>query len=135
MTTADDTPTLAIAVRTLFAAGFQITNFQRQAFHAEFSCDKRDVFGATIQYLILIVDGTLPPTTLLKARAAYARQNGRTFVVVSSSGDDQIVAWREFVDALGGPVPNWRERFRDAHWDAVVVRQRSSSNRECRLRR
>jgi len=108
MPSADDAPTLTIAVRTLLAAGFQITSFQRQALHAEFSCDKRDVFGATIQYLILLIDGTFPPEALLQARSAYARQNGRTFVVVSSSGGDHVVAWHEFIDALGGPVPNWR---------------------------
>lgn len=104
----DPAISLPIATRTLTAAGFSITDFRRQPHHGEFLCERSDVFGATILYVIGIADEDGINADEVAQAQDFATQEGRTFILVSNHVQNDSLTWSEFLDVLGGPVPTWR---------------------------
>jgi hypothetical protein len=56
--------------------------------------------------MIVLAERVLP-AAITEARAKHARQNGRTFIIVSAEGGSSVVSWRDFIESLGGAVPSW----------------------------
>ncbi len=97
-----------VAVRTLRAAGFTITNSRGQPDDVrEIECERADVFGETVRYTVVLCDAAEPPPSVGHVRRAAARA-GRVAVTVARAAGADWIAWTDFVDALGGPVPTWR---------------------------
>lgn len=98
---------MAVATRTLRAAGFDITQVTRHASHIEYHCDREDAFGATVRYVIAISSSDAPsPDTRFTAEEATT--NGRTLVLVARAAGPSWLSWDEFLAVLGGAVPTWR---------------------------
>lgn len=94
--------------RTLLAAGFMITRARRQPGHIEVSCERVDVLGATIRYLLVVCEGDAPPTRDLPNIRRTAARAGQTMVLVASASGPEWMSWSELLAALGGAVPTWR---------------------------
>jgi len=101
-------PSTAVASRTLITAGFSITNSRRQPTHIEFDCQRPDMFGQAVRYLIVICERDNPPEGDLPNIERAAKQSGRSLVVVCRSGGLTWLSWQEFLQSLGGAVPSWR---------------------------
>jgi hypothetical protein len=101
-------PDTAVASRTLITAGFSISNSHRQPTHIEIHCERSDLFGSTVPYLIAVCEGDEPPKSDLPNIVRQARSLNRTLVVVCNSGGAEWLSWKEFLDDLGGAVPSWR---------------------------
>jgi len=102
------TMTTQIAIRTLRAAGFTITNSRGQTGTVrEIECERPDIFGIPLLYAVVLCDAETPTPAVEYSRRA-AERAGRTVVVVARSGGAGWIGWRDFVDALGGAVPTWR---------------------------
>ncbi len=101
-------PEIGVAIRTLLAAGFNITGTDRHPSGLEIACTRHDVLGLPIDYRIVLVDGEAPnhEETVHLAKAT-AEENRRLVVIASAEGPDWL-SWHEFLAALGGAVPNWR---------------------------
>lgn len=100
-------PSVAVATRTLQAAGFDITGVARHANHIEYECEREDAFGAIVRYLVVISPGDEPsPDVQFAGREAAAA--GRTVVTIARSGGGEWLSWEEFLSVLGGAVPSWR---------------------------
>lgn len=100
-------PQTQIAIRTLLAAGFTIEGSHRQPRHIEISCHRVDVLGTHIPYLIALSDvETLDSIEIEEFRRA-AGTVGRLSLVVSEFSSEDAIAWADFLEALGGAVPNW----------------------------
>lgn len=103
-----DTPKVALAVRTLLVAGFEIQNSRRQPRHIEILCVAKPVLSAPVNYLIAITqDDGFPPTTADEIRR-IAADEGRSLIFVASEPSTDVLGWSDFLDALGGAVPSWR---------------------------
>lgn len=100
-------PTTAVAVRTLLAAGFTITNSQRQPCHIEIECERIDSFGITIPYLVAVCETDEPPDDI-SFLAEIAKETGRNLAVVARESGSSWLSWNEFLESLGGAVPSWR---------------------------
>ena len=101
-------PTTAVASRTLITAGFTITNSRRQPTHIEIHCERPDMFGSVVHYLVVICDGENPPQSDLPNIRKEAEQLKRTLVFVCKSGGSSWISWQDFLESLGGAVPGWR---------------------------
>jgi hypothetical protein len=100
--------TTSVATRTLTAAGFRITGFQRSISHIEYVCERPDVFGVSQRYVFLIFETDHAAQQIVDVRSAAARESGAAVVVVSRLETANTIAWQYFLDALGGAVPSWR---------------------------
>ncbi len=89
-------------------AGFTITNSRRQPIHIEIHCERPDLFGSVVYYLIVICDADEPPLTDIPNIRKEAQQLGRMLVVVCKHGGPTWISWQDFLDSLGGAVPSWR---------------------------
>lgn len=98
----------AIVSRTLVTAGFSITNSRRQPTHIEVHCERADMFGCVVRYLVVVCDGDDPPTSDLPNIARTAEELRRTLLVVCKLGGPTWISWQDFLDSLGGAVPSWR---------------------------
>ncbi len=96
-----------VAMRTLTAAGFTVTDFRRLPTHGEFICERQDAFGINIPYLIAMWDDASPDEKELAYVARIAQSEGRLFLPVATFGT-QCLGWQDFLDVLGGAVPQWR---------------------------
>lgn len=105
---ASDQVSTATATRTLTAAGFRITGFQRSISHIEYSCERSDAFGVALQYVFLIFDTDQASDSIVSSRSSFARENGAAVVVVSKQAGGNALSWDDFLATLGGAVPNWR---------------------------
>ncbi|MDQ2668797.1 MAG: hypothetical protein M3Z05_22780, partial [Gemmatimonadota bacterium] len=94
--------------RTLLAAGFAIKRARRQPGHIEISCERRDVLGASIPYLLVVCEGDRPPTGDLPNIMRTAARAGQVVVIVAQTSGPEWLSWTEFLAALGGAVPTWR---------------------------
>jgi len=56
-------PGVSVATRTLTAAGFTVTNCIRQRRHAGLECERTDLMGCTVRYLIVLCEGQAGPWT------------------------------------------------------------------------
>ncbi len=99
---------VAIATRTLLAAGYAISGVHRQPGHIEFKCERVTRLGPTVQFLIAITgqDGFSEDDASDVIHAA-ANQN-RLVVLVSSAGGASQLSWNEFMEVMGGAVPSWK---------------------------
>lgn len=94
--------------RTLLAAGFSIRRARRQPRHIEIACERVDMLGATIPYLLVVCEGNEPPTHDLPNIRRTAARAGQVVVLVAHSSGPDWISWPEFLAALGGAVPTWR---------------------------
>lgn len=105
---ATDPGQIAIAVRTLLAAGYIVTGSQRQPTHIEIPCQRVSRFGVDLQFLVAITASKeFSPDTVIDTRRA-ATADHRTPVFVGEYPTDQQIGWDDFLEALGGAVPSWR---------------------------
>lgn len=101
-------PETAVATRTLLAAGYKITASSRHPNHIEYECERSDTFGASVPYTIVVCDTDQPPAREVQAARVVANHKGRVFLVVAKASGSDWISWTDFVEALGGAVPNWR---------------------------
>ena len=116
-------PNLAVATRTLQAAGFEITAVARHSAHVEYECERQDAFGAIVRYTVVITAHDEPPVDLTFT-TREAELAGRTIVVVAGQGGTNWLSWSEFLSVLGGAVPNWRA-LSDKYSDALRTASRN----------
>jgi len=109
-TPADFTVATAVSVasRTLTAAGFTVTNCIRQRSHAALECERPDLLGSTVRYLVALCEGRFPPPDDIPNIRRDAAREDRLLVMVAETGGDDWLAWSDFLLALGGAVPIWR---------------------------
>ena len=98
----------ATVSRTLLAAGFRIKRARRQPGHIEVSCERRDVLGATVPYLLVFCDGDEPPAADVTNIRRTAARAGQDLVLVAQTSGPEWISWTDFLAALGGAVPTWR---------------------------
>ena len=101
-------PSVADTVRPLLIAGFVVTGNMRQRRHTELLCERVDLLGATVPYLVALFEGRAPEPDDLTDAAAAARRARRLLVAVAGEGGDGWLGWAEFLQVLGGAVPAWR---------------------------
>jgi hypothetical protein len=94
--------------RTLLAAGFTIKRARRQPGHIEISCERGDMLGATIPYMLVVCEAEEPPKRDLPNIRRTAARNGQVVVFVARASGSEWLSWPEFLAALGGAVPTWR---------------------------
>jgi hypothetical protein len=99
---------VAVATRTLLAAGYAISGVHRQPGHIEFKCERVSRLGPTVQFLIAITDQGEFPEDHVKDIAHAAVNQNRLAVLVSNSGGPHQLGWTEFLEIMGGAVPSWK---------------------------
>lgn len=92
--------------RTLLAAGFSIRRARRQPRHIEIACERADMLGATIPYLLVVCEGNEPPMNDLPNIRRTAARAGQVVVLVARSSGPEWISWPEFLAALGGGGPH-----------------------------
>lgn len=103
-----DRPDIATFGRTLTVAGYQITDFDRRENYAYCHCDWLDPFGLTVRYLIALTDAQRFDPAERESLTREAQADNRTPLLIAGEPDTSVVAWRDFVQVLGGAVPSWR---------------------------
>jgi hypothetical protein len=103
-----DSPTVALASRTLLLAGYEIDNSRRQPAHIEILCHVTSALGARINYLLAITDLDEFGEQDIETLKDVARRDGRALVLVAAQSGAKQLGWIDFLDALGGAVPSWR---------------------------
>lgn len=107
---------VAVATRTMLAAGYVISGVHRQPGHIEFKCERVSRLGPTVQFLIAITDQGEFPEVDAKDIAHAAGNQNRLAVLVSNSGGPHQLSWAEFLEVMGGAVPSWKaltDKYRD----------------------
>lgn len=92
---------------TLVAAGFAIVRVRSMPDGAEFTCERKDLLGARVRYLLAFRTGqpTADDTSSLRR---LADQEHAVLAIVTEVDSDDCIGWRQFASALGGVVPSWR---------------------------
>lgn len=98
----------SVATRTLIAAGYRITDIISHRRHLDVYCERPDILGTPVPYLIVICDTARPPSDDIDNIRRDAESQKRVLVVVATSCGDDWIAWLDFLAALGGGVPSWR---------------------------
>jgi hypothetical protein len=98
----------ATLTRTLLAAGFAIKGARRQPHHIEIACERYDILGATIPYLLVVCEADEPPAGDLPNIRRSAARAGQVVVLVAQASGPEWLGWSDFLAALGGAVPTWR---------------------------
>jgi hypothetical protein len=93
-------PAVSVATRTLTAAGFTVTNCIRQRRHAGLECERADLLGSTIRYLIVLCEGNRPPPDDLPNIQRDAQRDGRVLVLIAGAAEEGCLAWNDFLLAL-----------------------------------
>jgi hypothetical protein len=99
---------VAIASRTLVAAGYLIRGVHRQPSHIEFKCDRTSRLGPSFHFLIAITEAAEFSREQIDDITHAAANQQREPVFVSAHGTDGEMNWPEFLEVLGGAVPPWR---------------------------
>ena len=100
-------PSVASAVRTLIASGFEIDGSERSPTYIEIKCSLRDRWGVPIPYLISLTgDREFDGEEAAAIRESAESQNRIPIFVCAQTGVDHL-SWAEFTDSLGGVVPSW----------------------------
>jgi hypothetical protein len=97
-----------VATRTLIASGYRIIDVQRQPNHIELYCERRDIFGVIVNYVFCIVDLPQPLDDEIRFVKKRAATEGLSFVLIAQDVGPDWLSWREFLELLGGAVPQWR---------------------------
>lgn len=100
--------TVAVAARTLVAAGYSIVGVHRQPIHIEFKCDRPSRLGPIVKFLIAITEEPEFTSDQVGEITHAAENQGRAPVFVGSLGAPGQLSWAEFLDVMGGAVPPWR---------------------------
>jgi hypothetical protein len=100
--------TVAIATRTLLAAGYSIVGVHRQPIHIEFHCERPSRLGPILKFLIAITEESEFTSNQVEEITYAAENQRRAPVFVCSQGALGQLNWAEFLDVMGGAVPPWR---------------------------
>lgn len=100
-----EVPTL---IRTLVAAGFEITDARRQPRAIIVECTRDDAFGDPIPYLIAVTDEDAPPEDDRANIIRDAERDHRRCVLVAAAPGPGWWSWDDFLEVLGGAVSTWR---------------------------
>ncbi len=106
---------VAVATRTLLAAGYAISGVQRQPAHIEFRCERVSRLGPTVPLLIAITDQADFSEDDVRAISHAASNQNRLPVLVSASGGPAQLTWVEFLEIMGGAVPSWKALTDEYH--------------------
>lgn len=98
----------AIAIRTLITAGYSITGSHRQPRHIEIQCDRKDILGSIIPYVIAVTDQEEFSEKEMEDLVRTAKSEGRVLVAIARTPGPGWIAWEDFTEALGGAVPSWQ---------------------------
>lgn len=98
---------LADFVRTLVVCGFTIREAVRQGRHIEIACERDDLLGNAIPYLIALSDGNFSDDDKAAIREG-AGANQRFAVLVGGADGLGQISHDTLFESLGGRVPNWR---------------------------
>lgn len=99
---------VALASRTLLAAGYDITGCQRHPYCAEIACELTSKLGALIRITVAITDQDDFTAEQRDVIIREADSQGRAVAFVARYSGDRQASWQEFLDAMGGAVPTWR---------------------------
>ena len=102
------TNAIAVATRTLLAAGFIVTGSERHPSHVEIYCERASTFGASVRYLFAITPKGRFDKENLSGVDSTANSEGRTAVFVGPRTDKLQIGWDVFLARLGGAIPSWR---------------------------
>jgi hypothetical protein len=108
MAVGDADQSVAIAVRTLLAAGFTITGSSSFPRHVEVTCIRRDVLGATVPYLLALTNEAEFSAVEIEDVKYSAKARDMLPAFIASKPQDEQLSWDEFYGALGGEVPSWK---------------------------
>lgn len=98
----------SVLMRTLFLAGYTVTDVNRGANQLEILCERRDILGALVKYAIALTDSTEPSEVEMDAFRDEAAAEGRIVVGIAPKKATNWLSWEEVLEALGGAVPSWR---------------------------
>lgn len=116
----DVEPKTQTAIRTLIVAGYSIQGCHRQPRHIEIQCERTDILGASIPYLIALTDlDELSEAEISDIRHSAEIQN-RILVIVARRPSETSISWEDFTEALGGAVPSWQALSKEYH-EALVT--------------
>jgi hypothetical protein len=101
--------------RTLAANGYVVTRGYAHPDYLEIGCEKSDVFGCELRYLVAVTDRKELDGSQVEALARRCSTEGRILVVVGREGAPGQLPLGEFFDRLGGEVPRWRALTGDYH--------------------
>jgi hypothetical protein len=113
--------TVAVATRTLVAAGYSIVGVHRQPSHIEFKCDRPSRLGPIFKFLIAITEELEFGSNQVEEITHAAKNQGRAPVFVCSRGALGQLNWAEFLDVMGGAVPPWRVLSTDFGQHLVIA--------------
>ena len=101
-------PQTHIAIRTLIVAGYSIEGSHRQPRHIEIPCQRTDILGASIPYLIAVTDSDEFSKEEIYDILLSALNQRRIPVIVAPIPSERTISWEDFIEALGGAVPSWQ---------------------------
>jgi len=113
-------PKTQTAIRTLIVAGYSIQGCHRQPRHIEIQCERTDILGASIPYLIALTAlDELSEEEIGDIRHSADIQD-RILVIVARRPSETSLSWEDFTEALGGAVPSWKALSKEYH-EALVT--------------
>lgn len=104
----DADQSVAIAVRTLLAAGFTITGSRTYPRYVEVTCVRLDVLGTTVPYLIALTNEAEFSVAEMEDVKYSAKARNMLPAFVASAPREGQMSWDEFYTTLGGEVPSWK---------------------------
>lgn len=99
---------IAMATRTLLAAGFEVSGCQRQPNYAEISCERVSSLGARVQYILALRGEDDFLDHEIEDIRRNAATSGRAVILIGAFSTEDQIGWDDFLDALGGAIPSWR---------------------------
>lgn len=104
----EDVPNVAIATRTLLAAGFNVTGSETHPFHIEIYCERTSTLGALIKYTFALTRHEQFTQDQVIGIDRAAMSEGRATVYVGPYAGQLQIGWEAFLSILGGAIPSWR---------------------------
>ncbi len=99
---------IAVATRTLLAAGFNITGSETHPVHTEIYCERTSTLGALIRYTIAFTRQAEFTQGQVSDIDRIARADGRASVFVGPYTGKLQIGWEVFLSTLGGAIPSWQ---------------------------
>lgn len=107
--------------RTLAANGYTVTRGYPHPSFIAIDCERSDVFGCRLRYLLAVTDEPVLPTQQAAELRRRSLAAGRQLVVVAQKGGRGQLSFEEFLDRLGGEVPRWRALTDEYHRDLLLA--------------
>lgn len=101
--------------RTLAASGYVVTRGYTHPSYVEIHCEKPDVFGCRLSYLLAVTDQPRLSPAQVSELGRRGAALGRLLLVLSRDGAEGQLSLAEFFASLGGEVPRWRALTEDYH--------------------